>query len=111
MKLEFGTIVLLKFPFSDLKKSKKRPALVILDAGDGDILVARITSKEYHSHFDVVLDNWETYNLKLPSVVRLHKLATLNVGMVDSILGKLDKKDFNKVRSSQSPFDLLRVDG
>ena len=32
-----GEIVLLLFPFADTKEVKKRPALVILDAGDEDV--------------------------------------------------------------------------
>jgi len=98
MKLDFGTVILLKFPFSDLEKSKKRPALVVLDTEDGDILVARITSKEYRSNVDVVLDNWKSYDLKLPSTIRLHKLATWDIEMVDKVLAKIDKADFEQLR-------------
>ncbi len=44
-KAEFGDIVLLEFPFTDGQQSKKRPALVLLDTQDGDMIVCRITSK------------------------------------------------------------------
>ncbi len=77
-KLNFGDIVLLKFPFTDAKNFKRRPALVINDFNDGDIIVCRITSQIYKTPFDIYLDNWETYGLKLPSVIRVHKLATLD---------------------------------
>jgi hypothetical protein len=43
-KLNFGDIVLLKFPFTDGKTYKRRPALIIKDFDDGDIIVCRITS-------------------------------------------------------------------
>ena len=66
--LLFGTIVLLKFPFSDGRGDKKRPALVILDAGDDDVLVCRITTKEYSTEYDVPINKWEKFGLKLPSV-------------------------------------------
>ncbi len=39
-RLPFGEIVLLKFPYTNT--FKKRPALVIRDFDDGDILVKRI---------------------------------------------------------------------
>ena len=58
-KLIFGDIVLLKFPFTDTKTFKKRPALIINDFNDGDIVVCRITSKIYQTSFDIYIDNWE----------------------------------------------------
>ena len=38
-----GDVVLLAFPFTDGVRQKQRPALVLLDTGDPDIVVARIT--------------------------------------------------------------------
>lgn len=43
-KLVFGDVVLLRFPYTDGKIYKRRPALVIRDTRDGDIIVSRITS-------------------------------------------------------------------
>ncbi len=73
----FGDIVLLKFPFTDGSSFKKRPALVG-DSKDGDIIVCRITSKLYQTPFDLKLRNWEKHGPKLPSVIRVHKVATLD---------------------------------
>ena len=47
----FGEIVLLKFPFVELQEAKRRPALVLLDAGDADILAARITSQDVNTEY------------------------------------------------------------
>lgn len=89
-KLRFGDIVLLKFPFTDNKTFKKRPALVINDFNDGDIVVSRITSKIYKTQFDIYIDNLGSSGLKLPSVIRIHKLATLEKDLVEVIIGKVD---------------------
>ena len=89
-KLVFGDIVLLKFPFTDGKSFKKRPALIINDYNDGDIIVCRITSQIYDSKNDYFLDNWREAGLKLPSVVRVHKIATLDRNLVEAKMGKLD---------------------
>ena len=35
-----GTVVLIHFPFTDGSSAKKRPALVLLDSGDNDLLLA-----------------------------------------------------------------------
>ncbi len=90
--LSFGEIILLKFPFTDGEKSKKRPALVLADTKDEDIIVCRITSKSYNSDFDYEIKNWEKCGLKLPSVIRLHKIATLEKALVDQSIGMIDEK-------------------
>ena len=97
--IETGTIVLLKFPFSDGTAYKRRPALVLKDFQDGDILVCRITSKIYKSSYDIYLDNWLKFGLKLPSVVRVHKMATLEKNMIDEIMGKVDDTALTEVKS------------
>jgi mRNA interferase MazF len=74
--LSFGDIGLLKFPFTNDKTFKRRSALVINDLNDGDVIVCRITSQFYETNFDVVIEKWEESGLKLPSVIRVHKLAT-----------------------------------
>ena len=93
-----GNIVLLKFPFSDEIGYKRRPALVLKDFEDGDMLVCRITSKIYKSKYDIYLDNWSQYGLKLPSVVRIHKLATLETNMIETTMGQIDDETFNKIK-------------
>ncbi len=38
-----GEIILIQFVFSDTQQMKRRPGLVLLDTGDQDIMVAKIT--------------------------------------------------------------------
>jgi mRNA interferase MazF len=98
-KLNFGDIVLLKFPFTDGKTYKRRPALVITDSDDGDIIVCRITSKIYDSKQDILIDEWKNCGLKLPSVIRVHKIATLEKELVELMIGEIDKSLKIKVKS------------
>ena len=97
-KLNFGDIVLLKFPFTDGKSYKKRPALIINDFGDGDVIVCRITSQIYKTQNDIYIENWENFGLKLPSVIRVHKLATLEKDTVEIIMGQIDNVIKEKVQ-------------
>ena len=94
-----GTLVMLRFPFADGSSYKRRPALVIKDFVDGDILVCRVTSKIYCTPFDIYLDNWVNFGLKLPSVVRVNKMATLEKNLVESILGTVDEESLSKIKS------------
>jgi mRNA interferase MazF len=97
-KIETGAIVLLKFPFADGISYKLRPALVLKDLEDGDMLVCRITSKIYKSKYDIYLDNWLKFGLKLPSVVRIHKMATLEKDMIETVMGRIDETILDKVK-------------
>ncbi len=94
-----GDIVLIAFPFSDGAGSKRRPALVIRDTGDDDVIVARVTSQSSASVFDVELAGWQQAGLLLPSIVRVHKLATLEKHLVERRLGLLTMEDRALVRA------------
>ena len=97
-KIESGTVVLLKFPFTDSMNYKRRPALVLQDFEDGDLLVCRITSKIYKSKYDIYLNDWLKFGLKLPSVVRVHKMATLEKNMIETIMGHVDETILGSVK-------------
>jgi mRNA interferase MazF len=93
-----GQTVLLNFPFTDGEGFKRRPAMVIRDTGDGDLIVCRVTSKLYDTVFDIRVEDWEKCGLRLPSVVRTHKIATLSSSMVEREMGEIP--DSMKVRVS-----------
>ena len=97
-KIDPGTIVLLKFPYTDGISYKRRPVLILQDFEDGDILVCRITSKIYSGKYDIFIDEWVKFGLKLPSVVRVHKMATLEKNMMETIMGKIDETVMDKVK-------------
>ncbi len=59
-------IVLVSFPFSDSTETRRRPALVLLDTGDDDILVARVTSQAVRVQFDIGIEDWQSASLLLP---------------------------------------------
>lgn len=98
-KLTFGEIVLLKFPYTNGQTIKRRPALVINDFDDGDIIVCRITSQFYSTNHDINIGNWKKSGLKLPSVVRVHKIATLEKDMVEIVMGKIEKNLADKIQT------------
>ena len=92
-------IVLLSFPFADAAGARRRPALVLLDTGDEDIVVARVTSQPLRTSFDVELVGWQQAGLRLPSVIRLDKLATLEKRLVERRLGRLVANDWTRVQA------------
>ena len=95
-----GAIVLLSFPFADAAGAKRRPALVILDAGDDDLVVVRVTGQPAQTTFDVAIHDWQQAGLLLPSVARVHKLATLEKRLVERRLGSLAPNDWRRVSAA-----------
>jgi mRNA interferase MazF len=91
-----GEIVLVTFPFTDLSSSKLRPALIVERVSGDDLILAFITSRTHPSPspseclFDSRDPEFHRTGLKLTSIVRLDKLATLHPGLVRRRLGFVD---------------------
>jgi mRNA interferase MazF len=77
MKLPVAEVVLIRMQFHQAPGSKIRPALVLLDPGDEDFIAAPITSQPRASEFDLVVADWRSAGLNVPSMVRVHKLTVL----------------------------------
>lgn len=90
-----GKIVLVPFPFTDLTAAKLRPALVIYE-GESDVVLAFISSKRQTKIPDMeVLINkscsgFPKSGLKVDSVIRLDKIATVLKELIIGELGELD---------------------
>jgi mRNA interferase MazF len=90
-----GKIVLVPFPFTDLTAAKLRPALVIYE-GEKDVVLSFISSKIPYkpSNVDIVLKESHTgfkkSGLKLDSVIKLDKIATVLKDLIMGELGELD---------------------
>ena len=94
---QIGDLLLVDFPFTVSGPGKPRPALVILDTGDADVLLARVTTQARGGPFEIPILGWQPAGLLAPSVVRLHKLATLAKSRVQKHLGSLDAADRQSV--------------
>ena len=92
-----GDLVLVAFPYAEGMQSRNRPALVILDTGNSDIVAARVTTQVYQTFYDVFITDWRPSGLLAPSVVRLHKLATLEKSLIRRHLGRLQPADRQRV--------------
>ncbi|NDJ23169.1 type II toxin-antitoxin system PemK/MazF family toxin [Nostoc sp. B(2019)] len=92
-----GEVVLVAFLFSGATEFKRRPGLVLLDTGDEDIIVAKITSRSSQTTFDVEILEWQQAGLRRESVVRLHKVNTLEKRLIEQRLGLLTSNDWLRV--------------
>ncbi len=95
-----GDIVLLPFPFTDLSGNKNRPALILIDSGD-DVTVCFITSQlKWQSEFDLSIRPSDINGLKIESLIRLNKFATIDKDLIIGRLGTLDNDYFELLNSN-----------
>ncbi|MBK9163867.1 MAG: type II toxin-antitoxin system PemK/MazF family toxin [Acidobacteria bacterium] len=94
-----GKVVLVRFPFSDLSATKLRPALVLAQAGRGDVILCQITSQPYSDRAATELFNadFAVGTLRRQSYVRPAKLFTSNDSIIDRIIGTLKDEKFEEV--------------
>ena len=95
----FGDVILIGFPHTDLRNVSKRPALVIYDADDQDILVARITTQEYITRADYKIVEWRRSGLITESFARLSKQATIEKKYIIKKLGTLIESEQENIKS------------
>ena len=93
-----GDLLLAWLVFSDGQGTKRRPVLVVRDFGDDDLLVVPVTGHPARVASDLVLSDWKTAGLKLPSTVRAEKLATIEKTCVVRRLGALVPTDLARFR-------------
>ena len=97
-----GQVVMVHFPFSDLTASKLRPAIVLAEAGRGDWILCRITSKSYGDPGAIQLDpvDFAHGSLRLTSYVRPGKLFTAHASLVAGSVGGLVPGTFATIRGA-----------
>ncbi len=97
-----GQVVLLAFPFSDLSRSKLRPALLLAAAGRGDWIACQITSNPYADPRAIPLAEaaFVTGGLRRPSFARPGKLFTAHDSLTESVAGTLHPAVLAEVRNA-----------
>ncbi len=99
MSYSFGDIVIIAFPYTNMNNTVMRPAMVIVDTKDEDIIVARITSQKRNIETEVEIHNWKSKGLLMQSYVRLSKIATLNRKDIKKKISSLDEIDIKQSKA------------
>lgn len=72
--------------------------MVVYDAGDQDILVARITTQEHLTLADYKILEWQKCGLLAESYIRLGKQATIEKQYILKPLGKLETEETRAIK-------------
>lgn len=96
-----GSIVLIPFPFTDLSGVKVRPALVVSKEVYGkDIVVVFISSKNTtKTAHDIPIPMTTTNGLKVDSIIKTTKIATLDTGMIIGEIGTIEQLPLQHILS------------
>ena len=92
-----GDVVLLPFPFTNLRTTKQRPAVVLssdaFNAGRQDVIVLAITSQIPASlnaeDYPLSTEDQRLAGLPKPSIVKTGKLLTIDQRLIRKVLGRL----------------------
>ena len=92
-KFTIGSVVLVSFPFSNLKGQKIRPALVLAKVEFDNLILCQITSRPYSSKIAIRIElkDFEKGSLPVTSFVRPDKLFTADVSILSGKAGDLTK--------------------
>jgi len=100
-KFTVGSVVLVTFPFSNLKGQKVRPALVLANVEFGNLVLCQITSKPYTSKIAICIKSKDFAEGSLPvvSFVRPDKLFTADKTIIKNVNQLLSRTPMRNVIS------------
>lgn len=81
--LAIGTVVLINFPFADLKGYKKRPAVVVANSSLNTVILCQITSRQLLDVPGIAITkkNFRSGELSITSYIRPDKLFTVDASI------------------------------
>jgi len=100
-----GDISLVRFPRVNLQRGKYRPVLLLskMPGPFDDWLICAITSQLRHKveEWDEVIeqadDDFKSSGLKVPSLIRLGKLATVEEAVLEGVLGEISSERLRRI--------------
>ena len=97
-----GSVVLVRFPFSDLSASKVRPAVVIASAEQGNWILCQVTSNPYADAHAIEIRDEHLIegSLKRVSYARPGKLFTASPSLMTAEVGRLSAAAFQEMRTA-----------
>jgi len=94
-----GDVVVTPFPFSNLKSSIKRPALVVANLKGNDLILCQITSKKHPDPYQILLNqkDFSGGSLNTSSFIKPSILFTLRDSIILYKTGKINRTKIKEV--------------
>ena len=96
-----GNIYFIHMPYSDFKKAKGRPVLVLKSIDKDDLLILPLTSNLQRDGIVITNQDIEDGSIKKDSVVIVPKLTAIDSSLIigSKFIASLKKDSFIKVKS------------
>ncbi|MBU4085942.1 MAG: type II toxin-antitoxin system PemK/MazF family toxin [Nanoarchaeota archaeon] len=94
-----GDIIIIEFPYSNLKDVKRRPVLILKVPKGEDIIVAQITGMPYEKSVEIPIriGDFHKGSLKVDSYIRIDKIFSIEKYLIKYKAGSLKQEKFNEV--------------
>jgi mRNA interferase MazF len=94
-----GEVVVFKFPFSDVDKAKKRPALVSANTSDENLILCQITTQDRPDPDTILITqtDFQQGGLKWDSFIRPTILFSIHNSRIEYKVGKLKQEKIRQV--------------
>ncbi len=103
MRVRKGEIVLIPFPFTDLKKIKFRPAIIVsndtFNKNSNDCLMVPITSIIKEEKYSIIINNQNlsSGNLLKISRIRVDKIFCVEKKLITKRIARINKNTMEKI--------------
>jgi len=104
MPPEWGNIVLIPVPFTDLSSQKRRPVIVIsnddYNRRSSDVVVVAMTSNPIAGPFSFQITTADLMlgSLNRPGTVRVDKIYTLHQSLMVTTFGRVNRRTMSRIR-------------
>ena len=94
-----GDIIVIDFPFSSLKESKRRPVLILKIPKGEDVIVNQITGSSYKKSVEIRIENkdFKHGSLKRESFIRIDKIGSVEKSLIKYKIGSLKPEKFKEI--------------
>ncbi len=94
-----GDVVIINFPFSNLLRLKRRPALILKIPKGDDVIVSQITGKSYEYPVEIIIDknDFKYGELRVTSYLRIDKIFSLEKSLIAYKIGSLKQEKFDLI--------------
>lgn len=101
-----GDVVVIEFPYSNLKDAKRRPVLILKLPNGEDIIALQITasSQEKSVEIQIKKEDFKKGNLKRESYIRIDKIASIDKSLIKYKVGSLKQAKFDSILENVCSF-------
>ncbi|MBI3334592.1 type II toxin-antitoxin system PemK/MazF family toxin [Candidatus Pacearchaeota archaeon] len=94
-----GDVIVVNFPYSDLKTYKRRPVLIIKVPRGEDIIACQVTAEPYEKSVEMALkkEDFHTGYLKRDSYLRVDKISSIEKYLIQYKIGRIKKEKFDEI--------------